>query len=137
MGSDNKKDYSSVQCKIFEGTDNIFDEKGSMYLAMRKVAWYSKGKEEPTEDKAKLELRKWLINKDGEEIPQKGFSFLTENGPHDLAKMLVHNGYGDTKELLKELKNRKDFKESVNHMYDDNSENTSEYFDARSALLSA
>ena len=132
----NKKDFGA-KYKIFEGADDIFDEKGSMFLAMRRVAWYSEGKEEPGEEKAKLELRKWLINKEGEEQPHKGFSFLTENGPHDLTKMLVQKGYGDTKELLIALKDREDFKESVEHMYDDNSENVSEYFDARSTLLSA
>ena len=128
-----KKEFTGAY-KVF--SDDIFDERGSTFLALRKVTWYSKGKEEPAEDKAKLELRKWLINKEGEEIPYKGFSFLTENGPHDLTKMLVQKGYGNTKELLIALKDRADFKESVEHMYDDN-DNISEYFDARSTLLSA
>ncbi len=134
MAEKEKKDYSSVKYKIFDGMDNIFDERGSSFIAMRKTAWYSVGKEEPTEDKAKWELRKWTANESGLDTPGKGFSFLTENGPHDLAKLLVHNGYGDTKELLLELKQRDDFEESVHHMYDDNSDGE-EYFDARSELL--
>lgn len=132
----NKKEFGA-KYKIFEGADDIFDERGSTFLAMRRVAWYSEGKEEPSPEKARLELRKWLINKEGEEIPYKGFSFLTENGPHDLTKMLVQKGYGDTKELLIALKDRADFKESVEHMYDDSTSDASEYFDARSTLLSA
>ena len=43
---------------------------------------------------------------------------------------------GLCKELLKELKVRDDFEESVKHMYDDNSDGD-EYFDARSELLGA
>lgn len=131
-----KKDFSSIKYKVFDGTDNIFDERGSTFLAMRKISWYSEGKEEPTEDKARWELRKWTANEAGPDIPGKGVTFLTENGPHDLAKLLIHNGYGQTKEILKELKTRDDFEESVKHMYDDNSDGD-EYFDARSELLGA
>ena len=130
------KDFNNVGYKVFDGIDNIFDEKGSSFLALRKVAWYSKGKEEPTEDKARWELRKWMASENGEDSPRKGFSFLTENGPHDLTKLLIQKGYGDTKEILCELKNRDDFEEAVHHMYDDNSDGD-EYFDARSELLGA
>ena len=131
-----KKDFSSVKYKVFDGMDNIFDERGSRFLALRKTAWYSEGKEEPSEDKAKWELRKWVANENGQDTPGKGFAFLTENGPHDLTKLLVHEGYVETKELLKELKVRDDFEEAVKHMYDDNSDGD-EYFDARSELLGA
>lgn len=140
MAKDNydgkKKDYSSIKYKVFEGMDNIFDEKGSTFLAMRKIAWYSAGAEEPGPEKAKWDLRKWQANESGQDIPNKGFTFLTEDGPNDLAKMLVHNGYGDTKEILQELKERKDFEEAVNHLYD-NANDGDEYFDARTALLGA
>lgn len=136
MAEEKKKDWSSVKFKVFEGIDDIFDERGSEFIALRRVAWYTLGKEEPTIDKAKLEIRKWRANENGEDMPQKGVTFLTENGPHDLTKLLVQKGYGDTKELLKELKVRDDFKESVEHMYDDNSD-SDEYFDARSDLLGA
>lgn len=136
MAEKEKKDFSSVRYKIFEGEDNIFDEKGSTFLAMRKIAWYSEGKEEPTVDKAKWDLRKWQANESGKDIPMKGFSFLTEEGPDDLTKMLVHNGYGKTRDILLELKERDDFRESVEHLGDDNTDGD-EYFDARTALLGA
>lgn len=131
-----KKDYGSIKYKIFDGMDNIFDEKGSTFLAMRRVGWYSADKPEPPIEKSKWELRKWQANEAGEDIPNKGFSFLTDEGPHDLAKLLVHNGYGHTKDILIELKDRDDFEESVKHMYDDNIDGE-EYFDARTALLGA
>ena len=134
MAEKEKKDFSSVRYKVFAGEDNIFDEKGSTFLAMRQLAWYTAGKEEPTIEKAKWDLRKWQASENGQDIPLKGFSFLTDEGPHDLTKLLVHNGYGDTRELLKELKVRDDFEEAVNHMYDDNTDGD-KYFDARTAFL--
>ena len=130
-----KKDFGSIKYKIF-GDDAIFDEKGSTFLAMRKLAWYSDGDEEPTEADAKIDMRKWKAKEDGNDMPLKGFSFLTEEGPHCLAETLVENGYGKTPKVLKSLKKRDDFEDSVKHMYDEEDESGEDYFDARSELLS-
>lgn len=122
---------------MFDGLDAIFDEKGSMFLSMRKVQWVKAGNE-PDPSKAKLELRKWIVGPDGVEKPHKGITFLTEEGPHELTKTLVHHGYGRTKDILLELKGREDFKESVNTLFDEDTIiNSGEYFDMRSALLAS
>lgn len=119
----------------FDGLDAIFDEKGSTFISMRRVQWCKEG-EEPNREKSKLELRKWRIQNDGTERADKGFSFLTEEGPHELAKVLVDNGYGHTKDILMGLKKRTDFEESVNHLFDKDVESgDGEYFDMRTALL--
>lgn len=119
---------------IFGVTDNTFDEKGSSFLALRKVQWLKDG-EEPDESKGKFELRKWMVDKDGKEIPNKGFSFLTDNGPSELAHLLVREGYGDTKTILTELVKRQDFKDSVNNFNkSDNTEEFDDYFDMRELL---
>ena len=119
---------------LFDNLDAIFDERGSAFCSMRKVQWVQEGNE-PDDSKAKLELRKWRVSEDGERA-DKGFAFLTEDGPHELAKVLVHNGYGHTKDILLELKGRDDFKESVEHLYDKEEESSDgEYFDMRSILL--
>jgi len=127
----------SVKPVLFDNIDEIFDERGSTFLAMRKVQWCQEGKE-PDESKAKLELRKWRMTPEGEERADKGFSFLTDDGPHELAKVLVKNGYGHTKDILLSLKDREDFKDSVEHLYDgEDVSSDGEYFDMRSVLLSA
>lgn len=121
----------------FENIDDVFDEKGTTFLSMRKVQWVKEG-EEPDVTKAKLELRKFRVTDEGERM-DKGFSFLTEKGPSTLAKNLIERGFGETKEILLSLKKRKDFKDSVDHMYDEeNGSDTTdgEYFDIRTALLS-
>ena len=114
-------------------SDRVFDEKGSTFLSMRRVAWGVKGAE-PDNEKAKLELRKWN-NRDGKETPNKGFSFLTEDGPHELTKALIEEGFGHTKEILTVLKERDDFRESVETLYDDSSDASGDYFDPRAILL--
>jgi len=120
---------------IFEdGPNAIFDERGNTFLALRKVQWAKGENPEKDPSRAKLELRKWMV-KDGEEIANKGFSFLTEDGPHELTHTLIREGFGKTKEIIKGIKDRIDFKESVEHLYDEESD-SEEYFDMRDALLS-
>lgn len=128
---DNTKNIRPV---LFDNLDAIFDEKGSTFLAMRKVQWCG-DTDKPDIAKAKLELRKWRISKEGEERADKGFSFLTEEGPHELAKTLVSNGYGHTKDIIREIVKRKDFKESINTINQSDDKADGEYFDMRSALL--
>lgn len=124
----------AVKPIIFGVTDNTFDERGSSFLALRKVQWCKEG-EEPDESKSKLELRKWMVDKDGKEIPNKGFSFLTDDGPNELAHLLVREGYGDTKTILTELVKREDFKDSVeNFNKSEDTENSDNYFDMRELL---
>lgn len=118
--------------------DAVFDERGSTFLTMRRVQWVKEG-QEPDPSKAKLELRKWMVNSEGE-VPNKGFAFLTEEGPHNLVHTLIENGYGDTKTILNKISTREDFREAVLHMNDDpdaGSNVNGEYFDMRDLLLSS
>lgn len=125
---------NNIKYYLHGDLDEIFDERGSSFLAMRKVQW-AKEDEGPDPDKAKLELRRWTINGDKEQ-GLKGMTFLTEDGPHNLAKVLVSKGYGDTKELLKVLVNRPDFKNSVKSLGElEEVEEDGEYFDMRDILL--
>lgn len=117
----------------FGDLDAIVDEKGTQFIALRKVQWVKNG-EEPDESKAKFEIRKYLVDKDGTEKPQKGVSFLTPEGPGELARVLVHEGFGDTKDILKELKGRNDFRDAVETLNQDEDDTTGEYFDMRTLL---
>lgn len=120
---------------IFFGDINeTFDERGSMYLALRKTQWVQEG-QEPDESKAKFEIRKWMVTAEGEKA-NKGVAFLTDEGPGELAHVLLKNGFGDTKVLLLDLKSRDDFKDAVDHLYENETDTEGEYFDMRTALLS-
>ena len=43
----------------------------------------------------------------------KGVSFLTDDGPHNLVDTMTKLGYGNTENILTNIKNRKDFEESL------------------------
>ena len=134
MGDINNKAFNA-KAVMFGGINNIFDEKGSTFLAIRKVQWVKEGAE-PDESKAKLEIRKWTVQ-DGREVALKGCAFLTEEGPHNLVKAMIQEGYGNTKEVLTELKHRDDFKEAVEHLNDEEDFGEGEFFDMRDILLSS
>ena len=118
----------------FPSLDEIIDEQGSKYIALRKTQWIADG-EEPDESKAKIELRRWTVTEDKEF--GKGFAFLTDNGPNELTNVLVEKGFGDTKEILSNLRKRDDFKDAVENLdKEEVSDSTDgEYFDMRSLLL--
>lgn len=99
-----------IKYNIIDEFDHIFDEKGNTFLALRKISWG----DEPNPDKAKYDIRKWYTSADGTESVGKGVSFITEQGPHNLARVLVENNFGNTRELLNGMKDREDFRSSLN-----------------------
>lgn len=81
-----------------DGIDEVFDERGNSILKISEVSWNDRPH--------KIELRKWVMQSDGELTPNKGFSFLTENGPHDLTHILLEKGYGDNNKIKEIMENR-------------------------------
>lgn len=71
--------------------DYTIDEKGNTFIALRKIDWGNKGE-------YKLDLRKYYASETGETM-SKGLSFLTDEGPDELTKVLIETGYGDDEEL--------------------------------------
>lgn len=80
--------------------DYLIEEKGNQALFFRRVSWGGRD--------AKPEIRKWYV--DGtSETPGKGFSFMTEDGPNELIKVMTDLGYGNTDEILENISKREDF----------------------------
>lgn len=101
--------------KLETRNEFIFDEKGNTVLALRDESWNDKD--------FKLSLRKCYVDKDGNLSANKGFSFLTEEGPNLLTEELVRRGYGNTKELVNILKERDDIsKEDLDGLDSDGDE---------------
>lgn len=71
--------------------DYTIDEKGNAFIALRKIDWGNNGN-------YKLDLRKYYASESGETM-QKGVSFLTEEGPDELTKVLLEVGYGNDNEI--------------------------------------
>lgn len=115
---------------IDDSFDYIIDEGGNTSINVRKISWNGKP--------YKLDIRRYTY-KDGEEKMMKGIS-LSDEASDELTKVLIDNGYGNTKYIINSLKNRDDFKESllddnnssdVNNNTDDEDE---EYYDPKELL---
>lgn len=127
---------SDICYKMFEDFNILFDEKAGSFGTVRLAQWYKKGTE-PDISKAKYEIRKFSIDKDGStEVPNKGVTISSKEAMDDLTDGLVDKNFGNTRNILKSVSKREDFKdtlENINKDPDDNS--TGELFDMRSLLL--
>lgn len=128
---------ASLEYHIFKDFDVIFDEKGSKYGTIRMVQWVPEGKE-PEEEKAKLEIRHMINSAEGETYG-KGYAFDTEEGPSELTEAMVKLGFGDTREILRGIARRDDFKEAVENINKEDDilspDDQSELFDMRDLML--
>lgn len=114
---------------IDDSFDYIIDEGGNTSINVRKISWNGKP--------YKLDIRRYTY-KDGEEKMMKGIS-LSDEASNELTKVLIDNGYGDTRYIINSLKNRDDFKESL--LEDNNSSDVNntddedeEYYDPKELL---
>lgn len=89
--------------------DEVIEEKGSQFTAFREISFG-----EDT-DKKYLECRRYMYNNEGKEQMLKGVTFLTPEGPQELAKAVIRNNFGTTEEYLETLKDsRSDFDVALN-----------------------
>ena len=125
---------NSMQYHIFEDYDIPFDEKGTTCGTVRLVQWV-KGDAQPDKEKAKIDIRK-IYTSGAEEKTGKGYTFSTPEGPSELVHGLISKGFGNTKEILKLVRQRDDFLEAANTINEDNDgSNDGEMFDMRDLLL--
>ena len=130
MRNNNTREFSYKLCDL----DRIVDEKGSVFIALRKIAWGC-GKDDNPEDldiPVKLDLRKYYNTDQGERM-DKGVSFLTEEGPNELTKVLLEEGYGNTAQCLSVLLKRSDINDAVNIITNGEVEEEG-YYDPRELL---
>ena len=126
--ANNKERDDNFSYEVAENFDFILEESGNGSINLRKISWNGRP--------YKLDIRKYTY-KDGEERMMKGVSMSDEAGS-ELASILVENGYGDTKRIIKAIRARTDFDESmldkdVEIQEDDNSE---EFYDPKQLLYS-
>lgn len=98
-----KEKTTNFQYDIKDGFDFIIEESGNNSINLRKISWNGRPH--------KLDIRKYTYT-DGQEHMMKGVS-LTDAGANELAGTLIEQGYGDTHRIIKALRNRKDFDESL------------------------
>ena len=76
------------------------------------------------------------------EVLGKGVSFFSEEGVHNLTDTLCSIGYGNTKNIISAIKDREDFRHSLNvvlgkesEFYDESAGDMEEFYDPRVMLL--
>lgn len=95
---------------IILGIDEIFEERGNEFSRFERVKWNQDS------DKEYLDIRRYKMNENNEEVALKGMTFLTEEGPSELALAIIRNNFGDTEDYLKALYARDDFSISLNNV---------------------
>lgn len=91
---------SDFKYSIDESYNHIIDEKGNTFLALRKIAWGDS-------DNYRLDLRKYYNTEEGERMA-KGVS-MSDEAADELVNVLTSTGYGNTKEIIDNIKNRDEF----------------------------
>jgi hypothetical protein len=106
--------------------DFIIEESGNNSINLRKISWNGRP--------YKLDLRKYSY-KDGKESMLKGIS-ISDEGANELTGVLVENGYGDTKRIIKALRTRENFTEEMlepDYVFEDDNE-SEEFYDPKQLL---
>ena len=121
------REQKEITMEIEEGFDFIIEESGNSSLNLRRVKWNGRD--------AKLDLRKWVYQ-DGQERAYKGVT-MSDEGADELTGVLVEQGYGDTKRVVKAIIKRDEYDEVMKHLDDveeDCSDNSEDYYDPSELL---
>lgn len=113
--------------EIEDNFDFILEEGQNTSINLRRISWNGRP--------SKIDIRKWVYN-DGTERAMKGVS-LSDEGADELANVLIEQGFGSTKRIIKAIKAREDYDGSISGSVteeiaeDDGSE---EYYDPSELL---
>ena len=75
-----------------------------------------------------------MVNSQEGETFGKGYAFDTDEGPHELVEAMIDCGFGNTKEILRKLTKRDDFKDAVENFDSEDDVLSGELFDMRDLL---
>lgn len=104
---------NNISQKIIDSFDHVLQERNNQYISIRKVQWTEDGD-------IFYDIRKYRTQPDGSEMMLKGVS-LGEDGVNELTHVLTKEGFGETKTIINNIKDREDFNVSlVRSLSDDN-----------------
>lgn len=89
--------------EIEDNFDFILEEGQNTSINLRRISWNGRP--------SKIDIRKWVYN-DGTERAMKGVS-LSDEGTDELANVLIEQGFGNTKRIIKAIKAREDYDGSI------------------------
>lgn len=89
--------------EIEDNFDFILEEGQNTSINLRRISWNGRP--------SKIDIRKWVYN-DGAERAMKGVS-LSDEGADELTNVLIEQGFGNTKRIIKAIKAREDYDGSI------------------------
>lgn len=121
---------NGITYTIHDDFDFIIEEKGNVFVALRKLTWGEKQSE------PKYDIRKWYTSAD-KETAGKGVA-VSEEGLNELTSILLSQGFGNTEEILEAIKGRDDFEKSYDKVikgvvFDNDEDNT--FYDPKEVLF--
>ena len=96
-------------------------------MNLRRISWNGRP--------YKLDIRKYAY-KEGAESPMKGVT-LTDNGANELVGVLIEQGFGSTKRIMKTLRDREDFDPAMleeDYDFTEEVKQDDDYFDPKELL---
>lgn len=72
--------------------DFVLEEKANIFTALRKVKWGDS-------EEFRVDIRKYISTDHGETM-KKGCTFMSDDGVHELTKVLLEQGYGRQDEII-------------------------------------
>lgn len=94
-------DNSTFKYEVDPDFNFIIEELGDRFMALRKIKWGDS-------DEYRLDLRRYRSTEEGERMEKgKGLSFLTEDGPDELVRLLLEQNYGNADEIAAVIKNER------------------------------
>lgn len=113
--------------EIEDNFDFILEEGQNTSINLRRISWNGRP--------SKIDIRKWVYN-DGAERAMKGVS-LSDEGADELTNVLIEQGFGNTKRIIKAIKAREDYDGSISgNVTEDIAEDdgSEEYYDPSELL---
>ena len=96
---------ADISQTIIDSFDHVLQERNNQYVSIRKVKWTDDGD-------IFYDIRKYRTESDGSERILKGVS-LGEDGVNELTHVLTEEGFGDTRTIINNIKDREDFNASL------------------------
>ena len=88
-----------------DGINELVYENNNTCIMLREVSWGNRPH--------KLEVRKWNIDVNNTEIPNKGLTFPSKDAADALVHSMTKVGFGQTKQIIHNIKDRSDFEDSL------------------------
>lgn len=117
MAKKSGKIISEFKYEINPDFDFVLEDGQNTSICMRKISWNDK--------EEKVDIRKYMYQ-NGEEQMRKGVS-LSDPAVHEMVNILTEHDYGDTRRMLKALRQREEYEKIMSSIDEPEEEELEDY----------